>query len=390
MQATLRRQPDYTCVQQIERSQRRLPNLRFELVDMLRMEVALVDGKELFAWPGSKKFEDTELRDMAPGGAIGNGNFALHARAVFLGNGPVFTFRGADRVNGKRAARFDYRVSLLNSGYLIRVNHREALVAYHGSFWADPETYDVLRLEVAVEGDEVPPSLGLARARDTMDYSRVRIGPGDFLLPSGSELAMVDLDGNESRNRVTFSSCRQYSGESVLSFNDPPPESAQTVAGAEMPPPGEVPGGLAADLGLETEIDSGTSMIGDPVEAVLESPLRHKRHLLIPRGATLAGRIIRLERRQDHTLLAIQFTEARAKSSRWKLMGRVSEIRSPGFAPPSGQFEGALVSQSRPQVGIIYIKGNRIHLHPAVRMTLRTENAAAISEPRAAPGQESQ
>src|SRR5450756_567881 len=116
-----------------------MPRQRFELVDMLRLEVALVDDRELFAWPGSKKFGDTELRHMVSGGAIGNGNFALHARAVFMGNGPVFTFRGEDKLEGRRALRFDFKVSLLNSGYRIRVNDQEAVVAYHGSFWADPD-----------------------------------------------------------------------------------------------------------------------------------------------------------------------------------------------------------------------------------------------------------
>src|SRR4051794_5160033 len=80
MAETLRTQPNYTCLQRIERSQRRLPKHRYELLDNLRLEVALVEGKELFAWPGSKKFEDTELHQMVTGGAIGNGNFALHAR----------------------------------------------------------------------------------------------------------------------------------------------------------------------------------------------------------------------------------------------------------------------------------------------------------------------
>src|SRR5947209_5979022 len=173
MESTLRRQPNYTCVQQVERSQRLAPRQRFELVDMLRLEVALVNGKELFAWPGSKKFEDTELRHMVSGGAIGNGNFALHARAVFMSNAPVFTFRGEETLDGRRAFRFDFAVSLLNSGYHIRVNDREAIVAYHGSFWADPETADVKRL--VVDAEDLPPLLGLSRATDRMDYSRIAI-----------------------------------------------------------------------------------------------------------------------------------------------------------------------------------------------------------------------
>src|SRR5258706_13388334 len=81
----LRGQPNYTCVETVERSQRAASTRKYTLLDTLRLEVALVGPKELFAWPGAKKFEDMELSDMVGRGAIGNGAFALHARAVFEG-----------------------------------------------------------------------------------------------------------------------------------------------------------------------------------------------------------------------------------------------------------------------------------------------------------------
>jgi hypothetical protein len=68
----LRRQPNYTCVETVERSTRSGPKKNFQLRDTLRMEVALADGKEMFAWPGAKKFEATDLSDMVKDGAIGN------------------------------------------------------------------------------------------------------------------------------------------------------------------------------------------------------------------------------------------------------------------------------------------------------------------------------
>ncbi len=51
----------------------------------------------------------------------------------------------------------------------------------------------------------------------------MKIGDADFLLPESSELIMVDTLGTENRNRTRFSGCRQYAGESVVSFGDPPP-----------------------------------------------------------------------------------------------------------------------------------------------------------------------
>jgi hypothetical protein len=90
MVETLARQPNYTCIQQVERSHRRLPRGKYELLDLVRIEVALVEGKEMFAWPGSRKFEDMDLGTMVTGGAIGTGNFATHARAVFQTSFRVF------------------------------------------------------------------------------------------------------------------------------------------------------------------------------------------------------------------------------------------------------------------------------------------------------------
>src|SRR5262249_1195220 len=78
----LARQPNYACVETVERSQRAGSSRKFQVVDTIRLEVALVDGKEMFAWPGSKKFEDTDIRDLVSTGAFGNGNFALHAKAI--------------------------------------------------------------------------------------------------------------------------------------------------------------------------------------------------------------------------------------------------------------------------------------------------------------------
>ncbi len=48
---TLARQPNYTCVETVERSRRDGATRKFRLEDTLRIEVALVNGKEMFAWP---------------------------------------------------------------------------------------------------------------------------------------------------------------------------------------------------------------------------------------------------------------------------------------------------------------------------------------------------
>ena len=93
--------PNYTCVETMERTRRIGPARQFQMQDTLRMEVALVEGREMFAWPGSKKFESDDLRTLISSGTYGNGAFALFARAVFLSSAPVFVYAGDDPVNGR-------------------------------------------------------------------------------------------------------------------------------------------------------------------------------------------------------------------------------------------------------------------------------------------------
>ena len=50
--------PNYTCLETIERSRRDPHAHSFKPVDTVRIEVSSVEGKEMFAWPGSNHFED--------------------------------------------------------------------------------------------------------------------------------------------------------------------------------------------------------------------------------------------------------------------------------------------------------------------------------------------
>src|SRR5579864_4252649 len=171
----LSRLPNYTCAQTTVRSVRRGVNRPFEPIDTLRLEVALVEGKELFGWPGSNRIMEADLTKLiGSGGALGNGNFALLAKGVFLSRSTAFTFKGETVRDGQRALQFDYKVPQPASGYHLKVDRNEAVVGYHGSFWANSETLDLTRLEIYA--DDIPADLGLAAVSDAMDYARVRIG----------------------------------------------------------------------------------------------------------------------------------------------------------------------------------------------------------------------
>ena len=307
MAENLTQLPDYTCLQTVERSQRRAASHKFELLDLVRLEVGLAQGKELFAWPGSGKFDDRDVTEMVQGGTIGNGNFALHARAVFLSGTANIHYAGDEDFEQRSVHRFDYDVPLKRSTYRLQVPPNQSLVAYHGSFWADRQSLDIVRL--VVDADHIPRELEIQEARKVIDYARMPIGSSEFLLPMRSELELLDLRGNESRNRTVLSTCRQFAGEAVLTFGEPPASvDSQALPVEER----DLPAGLNLDVRLETDIDSTSAASGDPVVAILQRDVKSKGQVLAPKGAKLRGRLVRLERGSsrafDYYTVGLQFS----------------------------------------------------------------------------------
>jgi hypothetical protein len=315
----LKNQPNYTCVETIERSSRSRSTKQYRVIDTLRLEVALLDGHEMFAWPGSKKFDDIDVTKLVTTGAIGNGNFGTHARVLFESRSATFHYLGETDFDGKKAIRFDYSVPQMLSGYRVRVGAASAIVGYHGSFYVDPATFDMERIEVIA--DDLPPELLMASAEDRIDYALARIGDGDFLLPAQSELTMVDLNGGENRNHVRFTSCRQYSGESVITFGEAPKskETPAPVPTREF----DIPEGLDVQLSLIDDIDLRKVAIGDPVHARVDRDVKKNGQLIVPKGAIASGRITRLEKYETFTVIGLEFPEIEAPGILARMKGNL-------------------------------------------------------------------
>jgi hypothetical protein len=304
MRESLARVPDYTCRETIERSGRDSQKSPLKPIDTLRLEVGFAGKKEIFSWRGADRFEEKELADMIGAGTVGTGSFAIHATNVFLSDGPEYTYAGIEDRNGRRTHKFDYTVPEERSRYRIRVPPYQAYVAFHGAFWVDAETLDLIRLEV--HAGDIPEELQLARASDVMNYARVAIGGSDFLLPETSELTMVGVHGNENRNVRRLSNCRQYAASSTITFEEP--------SGGFRPSGGErsrmpLPPRLLLELTLASDIELDKAALGDPVRAVLSRPVKDGDRVLLPEGMEISGRLVRLERNTlpiDHYVVGLQ------------------------------------------------------------------------------------
>jgi len=211
--------PNYTCLETIARTRRAPPFPEFRPLDTVRLEVSSVAGKELFARPGAQRFDDRDLASLITSGTIGSGMFASVAHNLFLTGKGTIKYRGKQNQDGHAAVRYDFRLTRQESGFKVQVANYAEVVAAKGSFWFDPVSLDLVRLEVF--GDAIPESLHLDEAVIRNSYARTRIGGSDALLPKRSELTMTYFSGVANRNVTEFSKCHEYRTESTIHFDAP-------------------------------------------------------------------------------------------------------------------------------------------------------------------------
>lgn len=284
--------PDYTCRETIERSLRNHDSKHYTLLDRLRLDVAYVGGKELYAWPGAPRFGEMALDKIVSEGAIGNGTFGGFAREVFSSNAPKFFWGGYVERDGRRLVRFTFRVPLENSRYVLEQENWRAKVPYSGYFESDPQTLMPARFQIDAEA--IPADLKLRAAGQSIEYAQVHIGDSQFLLPFSAEMWLEQNTGEEDRNTIQFESCRQYSGESNIRFDVVENDAS---AAAALDQPIEVPKGLTVQADLQEGVNYDTAARGDLVHAIVTSPVKHSGQVIIPKGAVITARITSLGRR---------------------------------------------------------------------------------------------
>jgi hypothetical protein len=327
----IRRQPDYTCLDSLERHIRYRSGT--DNWDRVRLEVAMVDGHEVFAWPGSDQFLYSDPGELIPGGTTGSGSFALHARNIFLSGIAVFSYMGEAPVENYPSVRYDYVVPRTADGSYnsyLAIDNQHALLGFHGSVYADPQSAEIRRVEVSL--DDIPEEFNLAQVRETIEYARVTIGDHDFLLPSESELTITAPD-RVHVNHTRFTNCRRFEARSVLSF----PDSDGAADGAAGFTPAvslkreiQLPSETDLNVVLLDDVDWKGAAAGDSIRGQLRDDVRSEGRVVIPKGAIARGKILEFGIRGERKHFAVRFTDLDWQGGHARLIARVIGMRQRG------------------------------------------------------------
>lgn len=360
MAETLVNQPNYVCIETIERSERNNAKAKFQVVDSLRFEIAYLDHSEHFAWPGSKRFDETSVLDLAPGGAlIGTGEFAGHAYLLFRTNAPTIGAGSWSTEDGKLYARFPFTVPTSRSRYEVMNSRSDGeYVGYSGGIWIDPALGRVTR--VRLRADEIPGRLGIASSESTIDYGPATIGERESWLPVQSTDEVVMARGVADRNVTSFSDCRAFTGESTLRFDDPSPAPSVSAVAAPLKTM-ELPTGIRFEIRFLDAIDSNKAHVGDLVPAELASSIKHEGEILFEKGSPVEMRLVRIQRSREATALVFAAGDVTSSAARARLNAVPSEDRR-SHVLYSGGFPQMMGDPKKPGLITIFIQGNRLEV----------------------------
>jgi hypothetical protein len=193
--------------------------LRFDVAIGVSHEVFGVSN-EMYSWVGDHQFHDRGLLDLVRQGAISTGTFSSFLVSLFEQDRASFSYNGDRTIDGRLLSEYGFRVPLEKSNYVFRFGNErtEVLTVYDGTFLADPKTLDLVHLTVR---QSLPAETGACEATHTMDYGRVTIGSANFLMAKEADLDILSPD-REMENRIAYSACHEFVGQSTLSFGPAP------------------------------------------------------------------------------------------------------------------------------------------------------------------------
>lgn len=224
--------PNYICNQFTTRYEGEGRPVSWRPLDVVSAAVAYEDGKESYHdikinnKPVNKPMEQIS-------GSWSRGEFGTTLRDLFSPSTAAdFHTRGESTASGRPAWVYDFQVEQPNSHWQTIMGGQSVLPAYKGSVWIDKKTWRILRIEM--QARNVPAEFPLDSIEWVVDYSFVRIGGAEFLLPVHAEnLSCWRGTLRCARNAMDFRNYRKFTSESQITTTD----STITFDGEEPPKP---------------------------------------------------------------------------------------------------------------------------------------------------------
>jgi hypothetical protein len=305
-----------SCLETAQREVQR-SNGKMQPLDTVRLEVLTNGDRELFASPGDRKFSERQPVSYIGSGMVSNGLFGPYLKDILLNGNATTKYKGDEDLDGRKRSRYDYQLAAAFSGQSIHIPEGSGDVGLHGSFWVDPATYDVVRLDL--NADHIPPTLPLAEFSTSIRYARTILGGRlEVLLPESADVRMVKNSGDTSVNQIQFTQCQVFGAESKIDFDVDPDQPARFGAITLDDTLRPLPAGLRIRVKLKTPISSETT-VGTLIDGVVATNVRHKQTVVIPAGSPVRGRVRRLEYYRDPVqffVIGLEFTEVEIEGVR--------------------------------------------------------------------------
>jgi hypothetical protein len=386
MRDELAKLPNYTCLETNIRFRKEPDQFNMKSRDTVRLEILYSGHREWYGAPGDRNFRSDTPRGFIRSGMIGSGFFGITLNNIFLSRKATVMYRGEEMLKGRTAVRHDFRLPRPASGLELSIAGFADTVGEQGSFWVDPQSLDLIRLESRV--DEIPLSLLVRDATFSMDYARTRIGERSVLLPQQADLHMVRISDEESYDRLEFTHCRAFSVQSTLRFDAEPRDPAEPL------PPGATKG-LSGVVGIGdampallpitihlTKPITDRDSVGNTIEARVSGDVVRKGKIIIPNGSVVRGRIRRLEQNQtdENFIVGLEFTDVEVNGGTLRFYADLLRMdRSPGIRPiPSEQvaFKSGetIILPELPGVASFFIHGATFVVPSGFRMVWRSRD----------------
>jgi len=406
---------NYTCVETIARSGRKTADGPIALIDTVRFEVARTAGKELFSFPGERRFTERPLGELVNVGLSVEGLFGAFAHELFNSSVPTILPAGQSNIAGRTIVEYHFKFPTLMSHYTLTTGTGSAQVGWSGSFWADAESLELTKLRV--DADDIPVEMGIRSAVTEIEYGKYQMESATLQLPQTATVTMAYWNGAVSANQTDFSQCRVFSVATNLSFDEASagePSGDEPLAGAVITPApalvpeaplSPLPDGLTIHLRLDKPVEFGKAAVGDPISATVDADVRQRGKTWLTKGSTISGRVRRLEKREppeSGVLIDLEFSETSQQGTRMRFNGTIAasdfveaktsksaaaNIARPGHFPEASTLSSPMADQFLPSevpgVASFLVQSNPPHIPAGFKMEwkiLRTKADRAKSD----------